>query len=237
MMKKNKKYGSLTIVTTIILVLGFLILYYLRPNNQKKEIPLSPEQTVNLFYDQWIENKTETINSASYKDNKYLNALAEEEIKRTIESTANSDKKLDPVLCGQNKPENFSLELINKNKSKSQIIVRTDHSGVIKEILVELVNENNVWQINKIDCSIGEKNDLSSEDQQAISEYFAKNISELSPEKEVLGGKFYITSLDFIDENNLIIEYEDGHIALSAEVNFQYLDSENIEINEFNIMN
>jgi len=51
-----------------------------------------------------------------------------------------------------------------------------------------------------------------------------------------LGGKFYITSLDFLDGNNAVIEYEDGHIALKAEINFQYIDENNITINKFEII-
>lgn len=101
-----------------------------------------------------------------------------------------------------------------------------------------LVGKDDIWQTTEVDHKdeAGGKNKLSSENQRIISEYFAKNISELSPEKEVLGGKFYINSLDFIDENNLIIEYEDGHIGFIARVNFQYLSPENININNFNII-
>lgn len=72
--------------------------------------------------------------------------------------------------------------------------------------------------------------------QEMVLEYLNKNISELSPEKEVLGGTFYITSIDFLDENNLIVGYEDGHIALIAEVEYEYIDADNIIINSFNIV-
>lgn len=56
--------------------------------------------------------------------------------------------------------------------------------------------------------------------QNLVVAYLEDNISQLSPEKEVLGGKFYLTSLDFINDNEVIITYEDGHIALSAQVIF-----------------
>jgi len=90
-----------------------------------------------------------------------------------------------------------------------------------------------------------ELNELTIEEQEIISKFISENISELSPEKEVLGGKFYITSIDFIDGNNLIAGYEDGHIALMAEIEFEYLgenfiDEEGnnkiIEIKSFNII-
>jgi hypothetical protein len=53
-----------------------------------------------------------------------------------------------------------------------------------------------------------------------LNEYLSKNISDISPEKEVLGGKFYITKLTLISNDRAEVEYEDGHIALKADFNF-----------------
>lgn len=95
------------------------------------------------------------------------------------------------------------------------------------------VEENN----SEIIENFVDENKLTLEEQEIISNYLEENISELSPEKEVLGGKFYITSIDFLSDQKLIIEYEDGHIALKAEIDFEYLDSENIVIENFEIVN
>ena len=95
------------------------------------------------------------------------------------------------------------------------------------------VEENN----SEITEDFVDENKLTLEEQEIISNYLEENISELSPEKEVLGGKFYITSIDFLSDQKLIIEYEDGHIALKAEIDFEYLDSENIVIENFEIVN
>jgi len=54
-----------------------------------------------------------------------------------------------------------------------------------------------------------------------LQEYLKENISTLSPTKEVLGGKFYLTNLEYENANNAIASYEDGHIALKAQVNFE----------------
>jgi len=51
--------------------------------------------------------------------------------------------------------------------------------------------------------------------------YLVENISELSPIKEVLGGTFYITEFNWSSEDLAQIKYEDGHIALEAEVSFE----------------
>ena len=54
----------------------------------------------------------------------------------------------------------------------------------------------------------------------AVEKYLKENISNISPEKEVLGGKFYITKIDWIGNNSGIVEYEDGHILLKASFDF-----------------
>jgi hypothetical protein len=51
--------------------------------------------------------------------------------------------------------------------------------------------------------------------------YLQSNISLLSPTKEVLGGKFYITGINWIGDDKAQINYEDGHIALLAEALFK----------------
>lgn len=58
------------------------------------------------------------------------------------------------------------------------------------------------------------------EERQIVETYLAENISQISPEKEVLGGKFYILKIDWLENKAGKIDYEDGHIMLSA--NFTY---------------
>ena len=55
-----------------------------------------------------------------------------------------------------------------------------------------------------------------SEVKKVVENYLKENISGLSPEKEVLGGKFYITKITWVGNNSGMIEYEDGHIAMKA---------------------
>ena len=67
-----------------------------------------------------------------------------------------------------------------------------------------------------------------------LNDYLSKNIFNLSPEKEVLGGKFYITKLTLISKNSAEVEYEDGHIALKADFNFSILN-DIIEVSNFTV--
>ncbi len=54
----------------------------------------------------------------------------------------------------------------------------------------------------------------------SIEDFISQNISTLSPEKEVLGGKFYITKIR-ANNGTGTVEYEDGHIALTADFTYQ----------------
>ncbi|MDP3800044.1 MAG: hypothetical protein Q8Q90_01335 [bacterium] len=46
-----------------------------------------------------------------------------------------------------------------------------------------------------------------------VIKFFTERINEVSPEKSVLGGSWHITRFRFVNENNVYVEYEDGHIA------------------------
>ncbi len=77
---------------------------------------------------------------------------------------------------------------------------------------------------------------ISAEQKLKLNKYLQENISQLSPEKEVLGGKFYITDIKYQNNTQAIIEYEDGHIALKAEIAFK-IENEQIEIISFELIN
>ncbi len=72
-------------------------------------------------------------------------------------------------------------------------------------------------------------------DQDLVSGYILENISELSPTEAVLGGTFYVTNLNFIDNNSAIVEYEDGHIALKAQATYSIINNQ-VLINSFTLI-
>lgn len=68
-----------------------------------------------------------------------------------------------------------------------------------------------------------------------IETYITKNISEISPKKEVLGGKFYITNIETLNGVGLV-EYEDGHNAYVADFTYSIEETNGaITITSFNI--
>jgi hypothetical protein len=57
-----------------------------------------------------------------------------------------------------------------------------------------------------------------------IEEYVRKNISTLSPEKEQVGGTFYVTNIEAAGGVGTV-KYEDGHVAYVAD--FTYVTDQN----------
>lgn len=52
-----------------------------------------------------------------------------------------------------------------------------------------------------------------------IESYVRQRISELSPEKEVLGGTFHVTKIE-TESGRGTVEYEDGHNAFTADFTY-----------------
>ncbi len=85
--------------------------------------------------------------------------------------------------------------------------------------------------INK-DCCAGD----SIVNKSLVEKYIKDNISQLSPTKEVLGGKFFVTSINFIGENSGVVEYEDGHILLKSKFNYFLGKDGKIQISDFKVI-
>ncbi|MDQ3089880.1 MAG: hypothetical protein M3Q24_01880 [bacterium] len=69
--------------------------------------------------------------------------------------------------------------------------------------------------------------------QTSVENYLKNNLARLSPEKEVLGGKFFITKLELTSNKNGVVEYEDGHNAFIADFNYLIEGSGEVKISSF----
>jgi cbb3-type cytochrome oxidase subunit 3 len=98
-----------------------------------------------------------------------------------------------------------------------------DENGVDSEVN----NEENIQDMENID--------VSPEEQGAVNTYLENNISVLSPEEAVLGGTFYVTTVKFPADNIAIVDYEDGHIALTAQADYSYNNGQ-VTINSFELI-
>jgi hypothetical protein len=66
----------------------------------------------------------------------------------------------------------------------------------------------------------------------SIDSYIAQNISDLSPVKETVGGKFYVTSI-IAEDGKGVVSYEDGHNAYTADFTYTSSDQSGYRINSF----
>jgi len=107
-----------------------------------------------------------------------------------------------------------------------------------KNILLTLLIMSIILTISACTSKKVDQNDLqiSEETKVLVTNYLKSNIFELSPEKAVLGGSFYVTKIDFEYPDLVLIEYEDGHIALKAKANFK-IENENPKIINFQLIN
>ena len=70
----------------------------------------------------------------------------------------------------------------------------------------------------------------------SVESYVRNNISALAPEKETVGGKFFVTEFSFTGERSGRVEYEDGHMMYTAEFAFEAGDAGNVRITSFAIV-
>ena len=99
-----------------------------------------------------------------------------------------------------------------------------------------LVGAGYSWCAVKNKClRVWEEPCLLESDQKLVERYLSENISRLAPEKEVLGGKFFITRFRFAADNQVAVDYEDGHNAYLAKAAF-VLAGGRVEITNFSLL-
>jgi hypothetical protein len=66
----------------------------------------------------------------------------------------------------------------------------------------------------------------------SVEDYVSQNISALSPEKEPVGGKFFVTEIYAADGRGTV-SYEDGHVAYTADFTYESDDRTGHKITSF----
>lgn len=67
-----------------------------------------------------------------------------------------------------------------------------------------------------------------------VETFVRNNISSLSPDKEVVGGTFYVT--DFQAQGGKgVVSYEDGHVAFTADFTYTVDQNGNVNITSFQV--
>jgi len=107
----------------------------------------------------------------------------------------------------------------------------TDTVLVIHPPLNQNTAEANLSTIDSVAKSVVFTN---ASGENPVVRYVRDYISRLSPEKEVLGGTFFVTDIS-VENGKGLVEYEDGHILLFAEFTYTLDAQNNVAITSFEI--
>ncbi len=221
-MKNQLKTILFSVFVIVVLASVFLVLRNMTDN---------PARVVEKFYSEWISTESPLSNKI-YLNNRYL---TDGFIKSLNETLITAAEGTDPVLCSDNRPSSYQINQKDNNGDLATFTVVEKWNGDNeKEIIVSLIRAGLIWRIDGISCGI----DIASQEtvENKVSSYITDNISDLSPEKETLGGKFFVTQLYFDGGNSGVVSYEDGHVAFTATFNYSVDELGNVIVTDFNIL-
>lgn len=223
----------MTVALTVVLASAIIVggAYALRSWQSQA----GPGETVLNFYEQWVEYEGNPLSDKIYRDHPAISTDYVEKVDRLL---ASSDKGgYDPILCAQDKPEKIEIKDIKEKEGEAQVIMIADFYGTKKEMDISLELTDNKWKITDIICPDAEQPENTGADwQDLVGNHIRDNISELSPEEEVLGGNFHVTSVNFLDASSAVVEYEDGHKAYTAKADFTVTPDEEVTIDSFELL-
>lgn len=195
-----------------------------------------PGLVVLNFYEQWVEYEGNPVSDRIYQDHPAISSEFSEELDRLLDSFEGG--AFDPVLCAQEKPSSVKIKDIKEIGDRAQLTLTADFFGVEKDLNINLEKTDRTWWITDITCPASNTTPSKTTPwQEIVEDYIRGNISEISPEEEVLGGNFYVTDFEFLNNNKALVKYEDGHIALEAEIEFNIDQDMRVDINSFKILN
>lgn len=218
----------LTVIIASVAVVG--VSYALRGYFSQEK---GPEQVVREFYTAWVDFEGNPMVERFYENHDLLTDDLELRIRQILDSFGIGGG-FDPVLCAQDKPQSMEFVLTHQTDEKAIVEIAQDFGGNQKVIKADLVKERKRWLINEIICDSFSEDGAVVLDLDKVDRYIRENISELSPEQAVLGGTFYVTEIIFPAPGIAVVNYEDGHIALKAEVEYIFENNE-VEIVSFEV--
>lgn len=227
---------KIILLILVVLILGGLV-YFLNP--QKEKIPttiIEKSELVTLCYssdEAWLK-----INTLGEKiTGEFHNLPLEKDSK--IGTFKGEVGPLDPFIMGRKAnvwweahgegtiiTEELLLEFGEGSATLAfgEMIDRGDGFYIYKD------KENLYYidQLSQIDCA-------SLEETLVVKKYIKENIKTIATDEEVLGGSWYVNSVNVNTwNNNGEVIYEDGHIKSNANFNYDYNEyTQEIEITEF----
>lgn len=200
---------------------------------------LSAEETVLAFYSDWTEYEGNPIADRIYRESAYADAGFVAKTDALIDSFDKGG--FDPVLCAQDFPSELKIANAAIKGGQAVVAIEEVFSGNSRMIEARLSKPGKHWLITDIICHEGQAGEnglnagISPAVQNQVGDYIRENISRLSPEDAVLGGTFQVTSIRFTGPYTCVVDYEDGHIALTADVRFRLPAAGQVEIESFRV--
>jgi len=233
MKKNNVLFISLTITITLVIFLAgaFAINFFVKEE-------LSAEDTTKEFLTTWISYEGNPLIDRIYRNNPHVSSEFSQKLDMMIDSFETT--AYDPVLCSQSVPSDIKIANTSIKENSAVITVDELFFGNSKMTEIILHKTGDTWLINDIVCNEEEKRDDSNSPVSPaiislVGDYISENISELSPKEAPLGGNFYVTSIGFTGPTSCIVEYEDGHIALTAKAEFTVSEEGKVTITSFKL--
>ncbi len=118
-------------------------------------------------------------------------------------------------------PFQFDLYYETDLDSATLILRKSNTSGLVKnELFLEI--PLNIESCNSEDFTVYQR--------ELVEDYIKLNIGSLSPVEPVLGGTWQVLDIEFLEDNNVLVTYEDGHVQEEFEAQFTLSEQVKISI-------
>lgn len=199
-----KRFTLPAVVTAVVLLLGGAYAFYARTHS-----PGAAKATEH-FYRMWTDSSIHPLVERSYRGSPYLTR----EMQRRLDRLGRAFERngFDPVVCGKEVPEDFSVSFAKGDALRPTLrVVMVAADGSPQEPRVTVAKQSDgTWLVDDIVCPA---------DLPTVSEaeaHLRAHITALSATKAVLGGTFQVTKILWENPSTAVVSYEDGHIAQTA---------------------
>ena len=199
-----KRFTLPAVVTAVVLLLGGAYAFYARTHS-----PGAAKATEH-FYRMWTDSSIHPLVERSYRGSPYLTREMQRRLDRLGRTFEQSG--FDPVVCGKEVPEDFSVSFESGDALKPVLrVTMYSESGSPQQPLVTVAKQSDgTWLVDDVVCP---EEPLSAPEAET---YLREHITALSTTKAVLGGTFQVTQIVWENPSTALVSYEDGHIALKA---------------------
>lgn len=227
-MKKTLLIGGGVLIVVAVIIAAILL------NNKKEPVAVTPEpqptQPIEMCYqyskkqpsgysDRALLKMMITGTGGTQVTGEYKNLPAEKDSK--VGTFAGTAGPMDPKISARTADVWWNSMAEGMTVTEQLHIVFGEGSAVAKfgemvdrgdgtYVYKDTTKLTNSFQMSQVDCE-------SFDDQVITENYLRKNIATIAPKKAVLGGTWYVTSVDINTATKTgTVKYEDGHVEQTS---------------------